>query len=189
MCSLSVSVAPVTLDPNTAYPGLILSEDLTSVRFSNETQQLPDNPERFDYWANVLGSEGFNSGTHWWDVEVGDNINWDVGIMTEVAGRKGEIGNSRGCWFVNYNNVEYTALSTAFPWVFHSKAGSPIRVEQKLQRIRVQLDWNRGRLSFFDPDNDTHLYTFTDTFTERVIPFFGSQCTRVPLKASVRVNQ
>ncbi len=69
-----VSSAPAILDPNTANQWLVLSDDLTSVRNSRNKQLLPDNPEKFDYYPCVLGSEGFNSGTHCWDMEVKASI-------------------------------------------------------------------------------------------------------------------
>ncbi|XP_031437213.1 zinc-binding protein A33-like [Clupea harengus] len=167
-----VQYTPVTLDPNTAHPYLILSEDLTSVRDSDdEWQQLPDNPERFDTYTSVLGSEGFNSGTHCWDVEVGENTWWHVGVMTESHQKKGDFSFM---WFVRYKDGKYGAYSPPQPYTLH-------RGKQKLQRIRVQLDWDRGELSFTDPDNNTHLHTFTHTFTERVFPYFLNICS-VPLR-------
>ncbi|XP_041928108.1 zinc-binding protein A33-like [Alosa sapidissima] len=180
-----VQYTPVTLDPNTAHPILILSEDLTSVRLGDERQQLPDNPERFDMYASVLGSEGFNSGTHCWDVEVGENTRWIVGVMAESAQRKGDYGDVSGEWRVCYKDDEYIAGATPQP-------STLLTVQQKLQRIRVQLDWDRGELSFSDPDNNTHLHTLTHTFTERVFPYFNggrvSPLSIVAVKASVSVS-
>ncbi|XP_076119156.1 zinc-binding protein A33-like [Alosa pseudoharengus] len=181
-----VQYTPVTLDPNTAKPNLILSEDLTSVRCGDERQQLPDNPERFDEYLSVLGSEGFNSGTHCWDVEVGENTVWHVGVMTESLQRKGEYLSRSGLWYVVYTGTAYGACAPPH-------ATTPLTVKQKLQRIRVQLDWDRGELSFSDPDNNTHIHTLTHTFSEKLFPYFNG-CTKspmriLPVKVSVRAEQ
>ncbi|XP_053353040.1 nuclear factor 7, brain-like [Clarias gariepinus] len=176
----------VSLDPNTVHPNLIVSDDLTSVRRSDKKQKLPDNPERFDEWECILGSEGFNSGTHCWDVDVGDCRDWSLGVMTESAQRKGKMYSRSGIWCVEYYNGEYGACSTPQPDI-------PLSVAQKLQRIRVQLDWDRGKLTFSDPLTNTHMHTFTQIFTDRLLPFIGvfgkeSPLKIFPLQCSVRVN-
>ncbi|XP_067115917.1 E3 ubiquitin-protein ligase TRIM39-like [Osmerus mordax] len=180
-----VTYTPVTLDLNTAHPALILSEDLTRVKVSLERQQIPDNPERFDRYRWVLVSEGFNSGTHSWDVEMGDSTDWYLGVVAKSVQRKGDkLGGYWGIWFYN---GEYTAASS-------SGSVTVLTVRQKPQRIRVQLDWDGGKLAFSDPDRKTHLHTFTDTFPERVFPCIGTGCPLHPLmispvKASVTVEQ
>ncbi|XP_076118645.1 zinc-binding protein A33-like isoform X2 [Alosa pseudoharengus] len=182
----TVQYTPVTLDPNTAKSNLILSEDLTSVKWGDERQQLPDNPERFDHFASVLGSEGFNSGTHFWDVEVGENTLWHVGVMTESLQRKGDLSSTSGWWCVGCNGAVYGVCTAPQPLTV-------LTLKKKLQRLRVQLDWDRGELSFSDPDNNTHLHTLTHTFTERVFPYFNgcrmSPLRMLPVKVSVTVKQ
>ena len=157
------------------------------MRYSEEGQQLPDNPERFDTYSCVLGSEGFNSGTHSWDVEVGDSTDWMLGVAAESVQRKKNIlvkgsdadsdadsdsdsdSDSNADFIICIISLidgEYTAYSS-------SGGGTALTVRQNPQRIRVQLDWDGGKLSFSDPDRNTHLHTFTHTFTERVFPFIA----------------
>ncbi|XP_064197208.1 zinc-binding protein A33-like [Anguilla rostrata] len=179
--SFSVPSAPVTLDPNIAHPILSLSEDLTSVRRSDESQQVPDNPERFDTGQCVLGSEGFSSGRHCWDVEVGDE-HWVVGVAKESISRKGDVNPSPagGVWGIWQLSGKCTALTSP---------PTALTVQRKPQRVRVQLDWDRGEVSFSDPSNNTPLYTFKHSFTGRVFPFFWPVYMRIcPLKVSVRVK-
>ncbi|XP_063069002.1 zinc-binding protein A33-like [Engraulis encrasicolus] len=179
-----VQYTPVTLDPNTAHPRLILSEDLSSVRLGDERQQLPDNPERFDV-VRVMGSEGFNSGTHCWDVEVGESNDWGLGVMTESLQRKGDINHMSGQWLVGCGDGEYVAAKAPLH-VYH------LTVQQRPQRIRVQLDWDRGKLTFTNPDNNTHLHTFTHTFTQKVLPYFmfhpNTSFRILPMKCCISLN-
>ncbi|XP_078141462.1 nuclear factor 7, ovary-like [Centroberyx gerrardi] len=157
-----VKFSPVILDPNTANPCLYLSDDLTSVR-CGDTKQLPENPERNTKYTTVLGSEGFSSGKHSWEVEVGDHPGWNVGLAKESVDRKGERSASPeyGVWCLLHRRGKYT-----------NGPGKTVTVKQSLQRIRVQLDYDRGELSFYDSEDKTHIYSYKDTFTEKLYPFF-----------------
>ncbi|XP_051741793.1 nuclear factor 7, brain-like isoform X4 [Ctenopharyngodon idella] len=150
-----VQNTPVILDPNTADPRLVLSDDLTSVRFSGKNHPLPHNPERFTCHYGVLGSEGFNSGTHCWDVEVKQNTDWELGVTTATTQRKGE----------DFSDTVWSVSNNAF-------SPSGLFVNQNLDHVRVNLDYDGGTVSFSDPVTNTHLHTFTTTFTHTLFPYF-----------------
>ncbi|XP_037397482.1 nuclear factor 7, brain-like [Pygocentrus nattereri] len=178
---------PVTLDPNTAHPDLHLSDDLTAVEKRKQSSSLPDNPERFDEWWCVLGSEGFNSGIHCWDVQVGDSDNWSLGVITESVTRKGN--SVRGSvWRLNYDKSINEILIFCPGQAVHS-----FTPKEKPQRVRVQLDWDRGKVTFTELLTNTHLHTITHTFTQRVLPFFYNYSVHplriLPVKKSVTVEQ
>ncbi|XP_034773458.2 zinc-binding protein A33-like [Acipenser ruthenus] len=163
-----VQYTPVTLDPNTAHPALILSEDLTSVRLSNERQQLPHNPQHFDRCVSVLGSEGFTSGKHCWDVEVGNKPDWDLGVTKESSQRKGSITPNPGAgyWTIALRGGDQYKAGTS--------PETRLTLEKKPQKIRVQLDCDGGEVTFFDASDMKPIYTFKHRFTERMFPYFWS---------------
>ncbi|XP_028848141.1 zinc-binding protein A33-like isoform X2 [Denticeps clupeoides] len=180
----SIQYTPVVLNPNTAHPDLILSEDLSSLRASDQSQQLPDNPERFDYFLSALGSEGFSSGAHCWEVEVGNNAIWQLGVMAESARRKGDVKIRGGLWRLGHSNGKYTARGATQP-------ETAVKVSQMLQKIRVTLDWDRGKVSFSDPVSNTHLHTLMHHFTERVFPYFNivAPFRILPAKINITVGR
>uniref|UniRef100_A0A671RSB8 Nuclear factor 7, ovary-like n=2 Tax=Sinocyclocheilus anshuiensis TaxID=1608454 RepID=A0A671RSB8_9TELE len=156
-----VSSTPVILDPNTAHPDLVLSDDLTSVKWSESKQPVPDNPERFDDYYCVLGSEGFNSGIYCWDVGVKESQYWSVGVTTASNQRKGCDFYNTDVWSVQYDQ-----------YGLYERSG--FHIKQYLERVRVNLDCDRGTVSFSDPVTNTNLHTFTTTFTDTVFPSFDS---------------
>uniref|UniRef100_A0A4W3GS85 Zinc finger protein RFP-like n=1 Tax=Callorhinchus milii TaxID=7868 RepID=A0A4W3GS85_CALMI len=146
-----VCVSSLTLDPHTAHRRLILSEDRTRVRAGDKDQWVPDTPERFSFWPSVLGSEGFTSGRHYWEVEVGNSTYWTVGVARESVPRKGCFthGPEVGVWAVRLYNGEYIALTSP-------RTPLPLRV------------------SLYDAEHMSHLFTFTHTFTGKLFPYFST---------------
>ncbi|XP_047446941.1 nuclear factor 7, brain-like [Mugil cephalus] len=158
-----VHFSPVILDPNTANPRLYLSDDLISVRHGDTEQDLPDNPERFIQYASVLGSEGFSSGKHSWEVEVGDHPDWIIGLAKETVDKnEPKPSPENGFWCLCHGKGKYT-----------NGHGQTVTMKKSLQRIRVQLDYESGQVSFYNSEDETEIYTHRDTFTEKLFPLYN----------------
>ncbi|KAL7880918.1 hypothetical protein SRHO_G00031720 [Serrasalmus rhombeus] len=157
----------VTLDPDTANPLLILSDEGKQVTCGDTEQNLPDTPERFDDFICVLGKEGFSSGRFYYEVQVSGKIEWDLGVTTESSNRKGEITLSPedGYWTVFLRNeTKYVALDS--PPV-------PLSLKQAPQKVGVFVDYEEGLVSFYDVESRSHIYSFTgQSFTEKLYPYF-----------------
>ncbi|XP_022419047.1 E3 ubiquitin-protein ligase TRIM11 isoform X3 [Delphinapterus leucas] len=149
----------MTLDPDTANPELVLSEDRRSVRRGDLRQALPDSPERFDPGPCVLGRESLTSGRHYWEVEVGERASWALGVCRENANRKekGELFAGNGFWILVFLGSYYNSSERAF---------APLRDPPR--RVGIFLDYEAGHLSFYSANDGSLLYTFPET------PFSGT---------------
>uniref|UniRef100_A0A8C3T5P0 Butyrophilin subfamily 1 member A1 n=1 Tax=Chelydra serpentina TaxID=8475 RepID=A0A8C3T5P0_CHESE len=143
----------VTLDPDTAHPHLVLSEDWKSVTRGDTRQRLPDSPERFDTKPCVLGCEGFTLGRHCWEVEVVGGGGWAVGVARESVRRKGWISCSPegGIWAVGWLGDQFWALTSP---------ENPLPRRRFPNRIRVCLDCDRGQVTFIDAGDEAPIFTF-----------------------------
>uniref|UniRef100_A0A671LDV7 Uncharacterized protein n=1 Tax=Sinocyclocheilus anshuiensis TaxID=1608454 RepID=A0A671LDV7_9TELE len=149
----------VTLDPDTTHPYLILSDDGKQVRHGDIKQKLPNNPERFDHYPGVLGKEGFSSGRFYFEVQVKEKIEWNLGVARESINRKGLIKTPPhyGFWTVRLRNGNgYWAL--------------------KPQKVGVFLDYEEGLVSLYDVVSRSHIYSFTgQSFKEKLCPLFNPE--------------
>ncbi|TNM96813.1 hypothetical protein fugu_014969 [Takifugu bimaculatus] len=163
-----IGYTPVTLDPNTAHPCLILSGELTSLHYKKESQHCPDNPERFHMSAEVVGMTALGSGSHQWVVETGSNQDWLLGVASLSVSRKVAVSArpENGYLALCFRDGEFRAMTSP---------PSLVDMTRKPKQIRVHLDFNKGRLSFSDPKDEKLIYEFTHTFKEPVLPYFYTQ--------------
>lgn len=167
----------VSLNPVTAYPFLILSEDRKQVKRGEKLQFYRNSQQRFDVWSCVVAKEGFHHGRHYWEVFVGENKDWKVGVVTESAQRKGlfDMSPSSGYFAIWWSGSQLRALTT--PPLTKVKTPHP-----KLRQVGVFLDLDEGQVSFYNVKSGSELYSFTGSeFTERMFPLLGTGDKEVPL--------
>ncbi|XP_028984337.1 nuclear factor 7, brain-like [Betta splendens] len=169
-----VKYYPVVLNPNTASPWLSLSPDLSEVKESPERLTAPNNPERFDPCVFVLGAEGYTSGKHKWDIHVGDNPKWVVGVCKESVARKKKftVSSDRGVWAIQLSKGVYTALTAQ---------REQLQVQERPEKIRIKLNYEKGEVSFWDAGTAKHLVTLSHEFDEKVFPMFGPGLHSTPV--------
>ncbi|XP_068459398.1 E3 ubiquitin-protein ligase TRIM21-like isoform X2 [Clinocottus analis] len=172
------SAVDVTLDPDTAHPKLILSDDGKQVKHGDAKKNLPNYQERFDTCVNVLAKQSFSSGRFYFEVQVKGKTKWDLGVVRESINRKGSITPTpqKGFWTIWLRNEnQYYALDD--PPVRLSLRSGP-------QKVGVFVDYEEGLVSFHDVDAAALIYSFTGCcFTEKLYPFF-SPCLNVGGKNS-----
>ncbi|XP_069775838.1 E3 ubiquitin-protein ligase TRIM39-like [Narcine bancroftii] len=162
----AINQVSVTLDADTAHHELEVSDDQKRVRWTRSPRNLPVTGKRFKILPCALGSEGFTSGRHYWEVEVSGNRGWCLGVAAESVGRKGRVRLSpeTGVWSIGRWDdgfYVYTSPPSRLP-------AAPIP-----GTVGVYLSYESGTVSFYSADTKSHLHTFTgNKFTGKLYPFF-----------------
>ncbi|CAL8238463.1 unnamed protein product, partial [Lota lota] len=155
----------VTLDPDTAHPKLILSEDGKQVHDGDVVKNLPDNPKRFTRYLFVLAKQSFSSGRFYFEVQVKDKTAWVLGVARESINRKDVIGLTpkNGSWTLFLDNNRM---------IFSDNPAVHLPLRAELQKVGVFVDYGEGLVSFYDVEARVHIYSATGfTFSEPLYPF------------------
>ncbi|XP_060886171.1 E3 ubiquitin-protein ligase TRIM39-like [Labrus mixtus] len=154
----------ITLDPDTANPFLILSDDGKQVYYGKRKNR-PDNPERFSMSGCVLGKQSFSAGKFYFEVEVKNKSKWYLGVARGSINRKERISPEleTAPWALRLmNGGEYKAVSVL------------LSLKSKPQKVGVFVDYKEGVVSFYDVDEAALIYSYTGcNFTEKLFPIFG----------------
>ncbi|CAK6963287.1 butyrophilin subfamily 3 member A3 [Scomber scombrus] len=164
---ISDASVEVTLDLDTANPDLLISNDEKKMRCGFERKDIPNYHQRFDGWWCAVGVEGFGSGRHYWEVEVGER-DWRLGVAKESALRKGFKSLNTDTGYLSLRlerGTELKALTVPFT------ALPPGLIPRK---VGVYLDYDHGQLSFYDAEKHLHIYTYNESFSEKLFPLFGT---------------
>ncbi|KAM9780284.1 bloodthirsty-related gene family, member 2 [Neosynchiropus ocellatus] len=156
----------INLSAKTAHPCLSVSDDRKQVRQTDKFQEVPDHPKRFDRVANVLAKESFGGRRCYWEVDVGEKIEWTLGVVRQSVNRKGKftVCPANGFWTLS--------LKVGGQYAANSAPVTLLALEQRPKRVGVYLDYREGRVSFYCGESGQHIYTFTDSFTDQLHPFF-----------------
>ncbi|XP_026214294.1 tripartite motif containing 105 [Anabas testudineus] len=165
--SLKPGPSPLTFDVDTAHPSIYISRDKTVAVESDNTSLHTCHSKRFLQCVNILAAQGFQSGQHYWEVEVGCKPKWDLGVASEAVDRHSRIKLSpeTGYWTLRLRNGNEYSAGTQ-PWTRLQLSSSP-------QRLGVFLDCDERRLSFYNADNMSLLFSFTNGPRGKVYPFFS----------------
>ncbi|XP_071327242.1 protein NLRC3-like [Trachinotus anak] len=158
-----------TLDTNTVYPKIKLSDNNQTVIHVRENQSYPDHPDRFDFWPQLLCRNGL-TGRCYWEVERRGRV--DVAVSYRGIRRKGD---SDECWFGRNEQSWKLICSDNGYYVCHNNTQTSLPSSSVSNRVAVYVDCPAGTLSFYRVSSDSliHLHTFNTTFTEPLYPGFG----------------
>ncbi|XP_014349712.2 E3 ubiquitin/ISG15 ligase TRIM25-like [Latimeria chalumnae] len=163
----------LSFDTDTIYRNIMSSDFLKKATKVDDDQEYSENTKRFLNVAQVMCSQSFSSGRHFWEFEVSAEGDWSIGLAYKSIERDGDnsaIGNNFVSWCLNY----IKELSVEFNYYITTLK----RETEAPEKVGMYLDYEAGLLSFYDlTDTRTRLHTFTCTFTEPVYPKI--QCEHV----------
>ncbi|TFJ97629.1 class II histocompatibility antigen, M alpha chain [Platysternon megacephalum] len=133
---------PITLDPDCKHLELKLSEHQKRVWHEPASPELGAASGAL----LVVGKEGFVAGRQYWEVEVREKLDWELGVLSQavretVKREKAEKLPEEGYWSLKRSQGDF----------FSSIKNDKIEKKDYPYKVKgVFLDREEGRISFYD---------------------------------------
>uniref|UniRef100_UPI0037E78AF2 E3 ubiquitin-protein ligase TRIM39-like n=1 Tax=Semicossyphus pulcher TaxID=241346 RepID=UPI0037E78AF2 len=160
-------VEDILLDPETAHPLLVVSDDRKQVRFNmGLASRGHPSPKVFTAHLAVLGATALSTYKFYFEVFVGGKTEWCLGMAKESIQRRGQIPRRPGCglWAIWFIEDRFETFC---------RPNVPIHFG-KVERVGVFVMYETDEIIFYDVQNLKKMYTFTDcSFTEKLYPYLN----------------
>ncbi|XP_041039382.1 E3 ubiquitin-protein ligase TRIM7-like [Carcharodon carcharias] len=145
----------LTLDPDSAYWLLNVSDDEKTVMFGYMGENSWHNSKMFENMHQILCSQSFTAGCHSWDVKTG-GVAWGVGVAYGTIDRGGlesYFTNSTKSWCLYFYRGFLTACQ--------KNQQTYLLKYPAISRMRTQLDYEAGTVSFYQISDIKTFFVFT----------------------------
>ncbi|KAI1889258.1 hypothetical protein AGOR_G00177290 [Albula goreensis] len=157
----------VVFDDKTSHGSLKIFGNKTKIQHaSSKFPHKQHSMKQEETWANILASQSFTEGRHYWEVRVKDTESWTVGVVEKGWVKKGiqqALGQDKLSWALQMDGDSLAAL--------HNDETIMIR-EGEIEQLGVFLDVKKGRLQFYNVHSGSVLHTFGAKF-KNVYPAFS----------------
>nr|XP_019956464.1 PREDICTED: cardiomyopathy-associated protein 5-like [Paralichthys olivaceus] len=143
-----------------AHPALELSVDQTTLHYSQNT------PLTDKQCPSILGELLSARGRHYWETIVSGSTAYRLGVAYSAANRDSSLGENSQSWCLQCiptpSGCRYQLL--------HNQVQSSVFVIDMPERVGTLLDYQLGRLSFYNVLSGQLLGTFSQCFTQPCHP-------------------
>ncbi|XP_040291249.1 E3 ubiquitin/ISG15 ligase TRIM25-like [Bufo bufo] len=157
----------LSADPTTVHKKILLSNLFTRLSVSDIPQNYKENPQRFVSCSQLLCSQGFSQGIHYWEIiKEGGNFS-GLGVAYQSIARnraESRLGRNKLSWCIEWCNGKLQA--------WHDDKQTDLTTPNT-NKYGVLLNCDQGFISFYCVGKKfSEIYKFRARFTEPVYPAF-----------------
>ncbi|KAM9537312.1 E3 ubiquitin-protein ligase RNF135 [Guaruba guarouba] len=155
----------VTFDLRRVYERLAITAQNRKVMVSSHPTDYGPSPNRFCI-SQVMCSQSFSTGCHYWEVITKDSDGWAVGVAHKMIGKREKIGRTEHSWCVEWLGPR-KQLSA-----WHRNQETLLDKDKPL-RVGVFLELQKKTVSFYSiTDKEMLLHTFEISTSNPLYPAF-----------------